>query len=186
MPDSPGRTRHDGDDGGTRRQRALAGGLEQALGRKPRLERLEAEREVSKTGRLQRGDVQLVDAARVVDVDPAVGDDAQSRLRLERRGEPIVTEPDAGELAALVLEREVAVAGARDRHAADLALDPHVAEPGIAADRVFHGTGDVADGEDLQRDRRRLGGPRARCRSGRGAGDRPCSPSWCELRQAVP
>ena len=94
---------------GPRRERALARRVEQALGREARLERLEPEREVAEPGRLERLDVELEGALRLEHVDPAVGDDAQAGLRLERRAQPVVAEPDALELAALVLEREVGV-----------------------------------------------------------------------------
>ncbi len=97
--------------------------------RQLRLERLEPEGEVAEPGRLDRRDVELVDALGIEHVDPAVGDDPEPGPRLERRGEPVVAEPDAGELAPFVLQREVGVAGARDRDPADLALDPHVAQP---------------------------------------------------------
>ena len=93
-----------------------------------RLERLELEREVAETGRLDRGDVQLIHALRLEDVHAAVSDYAQPRPRFERGRDAVVAEEDAGELAPLVLEREVAVPGRRDGHAADLALDPDVAQ----------------------------------------------------------
>ena len=71
--------------GGRDGQRPLPGGIEQALGREPRLELLEAEGEVAEPRRLQRLDVELERALRLEHVDPAVGDDAQPGLRLERR-----------------------------------------------------------------------------------------------------
>ena len=66
------------------RQRSLAGRLEQALGGQPRLERLEAQRQVAEPRRLDRLDVELERALRLEQVDPAVGDDPQPGLRLER------------------------------------------------------------------------------------------------------
>ena len=110
-------------------QRPLARAIEQALGRQAGLERLEPDREVAEARRLDRLDVELERALRLEHVDPAVGDDPQPGLGLERRREPLVAEPDALQLAALVLEGEVGVAGARDRDPADLALDPDVAQP---------------------------------------------------------
>ena len=71
----------DRDRARSRRQRPLAGGVEQALGGQPRLERLEPEREVAEPRRLDRIDVELQRALRLEQVDPAVGDDAQPGLR---------------------------------------------------------------------------------------------------------
>ena len=88
-------------------------------------------------------DVELVDAIRVEHVDPAVGDDPQPGPRLVRRGQPVVPEPDALELAALVLEREVRVARARHGDPPDLALDPHVVQPLVAPDGLADGPGDA-------------------------------------------
>ena len=64
---------------GSRRERPLAGRLEQALGREPRLQLLEAEREVPHPGGLDRLDVELERALRLEQVDPAVGHDPQTR-----------------------------------------------------------------------------------------------------------
>ena len=59
-------------------------GLEEPLGREPRLERLEAQRELADADRLDRVDVELVRALRLEDVDAAVGDEPDARPRLER------------------------------------------------------------------------------------------------------
>ena len=91
--------------------------------------------QVAEAGRLDRRDVELVDALGLEDVDPPVDDDAQPGPRLERRGQPLVAEEDAGQLAALVLQREVAVPGRRDRDAPDLALHPDVAQVRLAPGR---------------------------------------------------
>ena len=141
-------------------QRPLARGVEQALGRQPRLERLEPQGQVAEAGRLDRLDVELERALRLEQVDPAVGDDAQPGLRLERRAEPVVAEPDALELVALVLEREVGVAGRRDRDPADLALDPQVGQARVGADRAADRPGDLADAQDPDAERARRGGRR--------------------------
>ena len=95
---------------GRGRQRPLARRVEQPFGRESRLQRLEAQGQVAETRRLDRFDVQLQRALRLEQVDPAVGDDPEPGLGLERRPHPLVTEPDALELVALVLEREVGVA----------------------------------------------------------------------------
>ncbi len=128
-------------------------GLEQALRRELRLERLEPDGEIAEAGGLDGTHVELVHAARLEDVESPMGHDSQTDPGVERRGHPVVAEPDARQLAAVVLEAEVAVPGARDRHPADLALDPDVAQPLIATDRVADRAGDVAHGEDAERRR---------------------------------
>ena len=148
-------------------QRPLARRVEQALGGEPGLERLEPEREVAEPGRLDRVDVQLHRAGRLVQVDPAVDDDAQPGLGLERAAPPVVAEPHALELVALVLEREVGVPGGRHRDPPDLALDPQVDEPRVLADGAADGPGDLADGEDADPERARgAAGDRRRVRRG--------------------
>ena len=131
-----------------------------------RLERLEAQREVAEPGRLDRLDVELERALRLEEVDPAVDDDPEPGLRLERRSDALVAEPDALERAAVVLEAEVRVPGRADRHPADLALDPDVPQPVVGPDGLADGPRDLADAEDLQPER---AGRRARRRR-RGAG----------------
>ena len=126
----------------------LRAAVEQALGGEARLERLEPQGQVAEARRLDRLDVELERALRLEQVDPAVGDDAQPGLRLERRADPLVAEPDALELVALVLEREVGVACRRDRDPADLALDPQVGQARVGPDRAADRPGDLADAED--------------------------------------
>ena len=125
---APGRARDDRDRRGS--DAAAAACAPRRTGPpavEPRLERLEAQRQVAEPGRLDRVDVELERALRLVQVDPAVGDDPEPGLGLERRADAVVAEPDALELVALVLEREVGVPGGRHRDPADLALDPQVA-----------------------------------------------------------
>ena len=68
---------------GRGRQRTLARLVEQALGGEPGLERLEPDREVAEARRLDRLDVELDRALLLEQVDPAVDDDPEARLRLE-------------------------------------------------------------------------------------------------------
>ncbi len=112
LPRRTGGRRHHGDDPRSGRQRPLALRREEALGCQLRLQLLESDREVPHPARLDRIDVQLQRALRLVHVDAAMRNDAQSRLRLERRPNAIIAEPHALELGALVLEREVGVARA--------------------------------------------------------------------------
>ena len=169
-PDDAGRARDDGDRRRARRQRPLAGRVEQALLGQLRLERLEPERQVAEARRLDRLDVELERALRLEQVDPAVDDDPEAGLGLERRADPLVAEPDALERAAVVLEAEVGVARGADRHPADLALDPDVAQPLVGADGVADGPRDLADAEDLQPER-------AGRRAGFGSASGPASAS---------
>jgi len=84
-----------------------------------------------------------------------VGDDADSRLRLERRSNPLVAEPHALELRPLVLERKVRVPRARDRDPTDLALDPQVAQLVVGADGRRDRACRLGDGDAPDPDRRR-------------------------------
>ena len=131
--------------------------VEQPLGREPRLQSLEPKGQVAETGGLDRLDVQLQRALRLEDVDPAVGDDPKPGLGLERGPQPVVAEPHALELVALVLEREVGMARRGHRDPPDLALDPQVAEARIGADRAADRARDVADAQDAQAERARRG-----------------------------
>ena len=142
-------------------QRPLAGRVEQALLGELRLQRLEPERQVAEPGRLDRLDVELERALLLEEVDPAVDDDPEPGLRLERRADALVAEPDALERAAVVLEREVGVAGRADRDPADLALDPDVGQALVGPDGLADGPRDLADAEDPQPER---SGRRARRR----------------------
>ena len=108
-----------------------------------------------------------------------MGDDPEPGLCLERRAEPVVAEPDALELVALVLEREVGVPRGRDRDPADLALDPQVGQARVGADRAADGAGDLADAQDPDAERaRRLrrAGPAPGAAAGPAAGSRPDRP----------
>ncbi len=134
------------------RQRTLARRLEQALGRQARLELLEAQGQVAEAGRLDGTHVQLVHALLLEHVDPAPDDDPQAGPGLERRADPIVAEPHARELAALVLQREVGVPGGRHRDPADLALDPQVAQPVVGPDCVADGVAQLGHAQDRRSD----------------------------------
>ncbi len=123
-------------------------GVEQALLGESRLQRLEAQRQVAEARGLDRFDVELERSLRLEQVDPAVGDDPEAGLGLERRADALVAEPDALERVALVLEREVRVTRRADGHPADFALDPHVTQPFVRSDRIPNGIRDLADTED--------------------------------------
>jgi len=109
LPHDTGGTGDDGDRRRAGRQAALPRPIEQPLGRQARLERFEPQGQVAEPRRLDRLDVELQAAVGLIQVHPPVRDDPKSSLRLERGPHPVVAEPDALELAALVLEREVGV-----------------------------------------------------------------------------
>ena len=151
---------------GRERERPLPLRREQPLGGQLRLELLELDREVPHPAGLDRVDVQLQRALRLVHVDAPVRDDAKPGLGLERRANAFVPEPDALELGAVVLQREVGVAGARDRDPADLALDPQVPQLVVRADGRGDRPRSLADGQDpeaLERLSRRASWPNPRC-----------------------
>ena len=103
--------------------------------------------------RLERLDVELERALRLEHVHPPVGDDLEPGLRLERRPGPVVAEPHALELRAGVLEREVGVAGGRDRDPPDLALDPQVAQAVVGADAIADRPADLGHRPHTQPER---------------------------------
>ena len=87
-----------------------------------------------------------------------MGDDAKAGLGLERRPHPIVPEPHALELRPIVLQREIGMAGRRDRDPPDLALDPQVAQLVVGPNRGRDGARGLADGQDPGTDLGRAGG----------------------------
>ncbi len=139
------------------RKRPLPGRIEQPFGREPGLQSLEPECQVAEAGRLDRLDVQLERSLRLKEVDAAVGDHSEPGLSLERGTHPVVTEPHALELVALVLEGEVGMARRGDRDPPDLALDPQVGEARIGPHRAADRPGDVADPQDAKTERARRG-----------------------------
>ena len=128
LPDGAGRARDHGDRRGSGRQGAFAGGVEQPFSRQSRLQRLEPEHQIPETGWLDRLHVKLERTLRLEQVDPTVGHDPQPRLGLECRALAVVAKPDALELAALVLQREIRVSRGRYRDPSDLPLDPQVGQ----------------------------------------------------------
>ncbi len=174
LPHGAGRAGHHGDRRRPRRQRALPALVEQPFSGKAGLERLEPQGQVAEPGRLDRIDVELERALRLEQVDPAVGDHAQPGLRLERRVEPVIAEPDALELVALVLEREVGVSGRRDGDPPDLPLDPQVGQARIASNRHPDRPRDLADSRGsaprTSRAVRPAGEPWRRCPAAPGRG----------------
>ena len=121
---------HDADHARERGQRALAGGIEEALRLEPALELLEGELERAHALGLEQLDHQLVLAPRGVDVEAAEGQHLHAVLGLEAhppaRGRGRAR---ARSWAVVVLQREVRVPGAGRAEVGDLALDPDRREP---------------------------------------------------------
>ena len=76
--------------------------------------------------------------------------DLQPGLRLERRADPLVAEPHALQLGSGVLQREVRVAGGRDRDPPDLALDPQVPQPVVGPHALADRPADLGHGLDVE------------------------------------
>src|SRR6185503_17786967 len=157
-------------------QRPLPSRVEQPLLGEPCLERLEPQGEITDAGRLDRIHVELHGPGRLIEIDPTMDDDAETRLGREHRTLAVVAEPDALDLVALVLEREVGMTGGRHRDATDLALDPHVEESRILADRRADCPRDLADLEDLEPEGTGRGDARSHALLGTEAGLRYRSP----------
>ena len=133
-----------------RRAAVACGCVEQAFGGELGLECLELEGQVAEAGRLERVDVELVDALRLEYVDAACAtrrspSGARTGSSADRRGRSCT------DLGTLVLEREVAVAGGADADLADLALDPDVAQARRRTKCALHELCDLADAQDRMR-----------------------------------
>src|SRR5262249_40928068 len=101
-------------------------GVEQAFGGELLLELLEGELERAVAVELERFDLQLVFAARFVDVDAAARQHRGAVLRLELQEPGGRPEADAAELGFGVLQCEVVVAAGGELDAGDLTRDPDI------------------------------------------------------------
>jgi membrane protein CcdC involved in cytochrome C biogenesis len=126
------------------RERAFAGGVEEAFGEEAGLELLEGELVCACAARLQRVGDELELAARLVDGDTAAGEDGEAILRAEAEEQRLAAEEDDGKLRVAILEREVEMAGGRGAAVGDLAGDPDVGE--FALDVAADSGDEIADG----------------------------------------
>ena len=126
----------------------LAGGIEEALGLKLALERLEPGLEFADAGALDPLDDDLELAAGFVDA--GLGEDADFHAVLHHlRARPFAcTEHAALDLRAIVLEREIPVAAGLFLQVRDLAFDPELAE--LDLQQVLHPPHQLGDGEGLR------------------------------------
>jgi hypothetical protein len=98
---------------------------------------------------MQSIDVELINAATLIDGDVPMGGDP---VALSRQGEKplsLVAPHHASELRTDVLQGEIAMTGRCPRKARHLALDPEVAELFIAIEERLDVLGDLADRLDL-------------------------------------
>ena len=150
---------HDADLAREARQRRACGPRSNSPSAvQPRLELLEGELQGAEPLRLQQLDDQLVLAAlRRRPRRRRSAMHVQAVARLEADAPRAVAEQHAAQLRALVLEREVGVAGAVDLEVGDLALDPHRRKPLLHAPRAS-----CCDSWETVRTARSVIGPRRR------------------------
>ena len=132
--DGAGGRGDDADGAGKGGQRALAVGVEEALGLEALLELLEGQLQRAGADGLHGLGDQLHLAALLVDADAAAHQHVQAVFGAEAEQHGLAAEEHDGELGVGVLEREVDVAGGRGAVVGDLALDPDVAV--LLLDRV--------------------------------------------------
>ena len=131
---------------GQERQELLARLVEQAFGGELALALLEQRHQRAEAGRLQRLDDDLVARAVGIGGEPAGDDDLEALLGLEPHAAEHALPDHRLDLGALVLEREIDVAGAvRALVAGDLAAHAHVAV-GVL-DRALERGRQLGDGE---------------------------------------
>jgi len=128
------------------RQRALAVGVEQALGEQAGLELLEGELERAGAARLQGLGDELQLAAGLVDGDAAAREDSEAVLRAKAEQVGLLAKEHNLELGIAVFEREVDVAGGCGTAVGDLATDPDVLV--LLLDLAANAGDEVADTPD--------------------------------------
>ena len=112
------------------RQRPFARLVEESLRREPLLQLLERELERAAAERLEPIDDELQIAARRIERDLAADNDALAVGGREDEDLHRAAEHHAAQVAAVVLQREVEVPGARRTQVRDLARDENVRELG--------------------------------------------------------
>ncbi len=135
-----------GDDAHHRRQqrdRALAFGVEQALGGQALLQELDPREQRAGAGIFHPLDDELVGGALAIGGDAAGGDHLDPVLGHEPEARDGALPDHAGDLGRLVLEAEIDVAGGVALEFGDLAAHAHPAER--ALERALHRPGDFRD-----------------------------------------
>jgi hypothetical protein len=123
---SSSRRSDEADPARERRQRALAGRIEQALGLKPKPKFLELGRQESNAFRSNEVEDELEFAPLRIHGDSPMSDDPFSVFQLKSRH--VVAEKNGSQRSAGVFERKVPVPRLRSRVIRNLSLDPEVAE----------------------------------------------------------
>ena len=103
-------------------------GVEQALGLEALFQLLEGKLQGAQADRLDVLDVKLIFAARFVDADGAAHGDVQAVFGAKLEARKLGAKADAANLRAIILEREVKMAGLRGVRVGDFALDEDVGE----------------------------------------------------------
>src|SRR5262249_59342626 len=119
------------DGAGEARQRSLPLWREQPLRPEPRLQLLEGELEGAETARLEAVEIELEGAARRVHAHAAAGDHLHPVRGPELQDLRRRPEHHGGDLALIVLERQVDVAGGLGAEIRDLARDPDPADTAL-------------------------------------------------------
>ena len=133
----------DADHGGQQRQGALAGGVEQAFLGQAQAQRLDAGEQGAGAGVFHAVDDELVGGAFAIGADLALGDHFHPVLRHQAEARDGEFPHHTGDLAALILQREVDVAAGIALQLRDLAAHPDA--PERAFERAFHSAGNLRD-----------------------------------------
>jgi len=141
--------RHQADAARQRRQRALAGGVEQALGLQPRLQPQELLEQRALAGALHGFHHQLQVAARLVHRQAPAHLDRVTLARHELQQPGGAAEHGAAQLAGVVLEREITVPTGSAREARHLAAHRHRVEARLQ--QIRHGSRQRPNRPDARR-----------------------------------
>ena len=120
-------------------------GVEQALGGQPHAQHLDPRQQRAGAGIFHPLDDHLVRRPFAVSGDAAGGDHLDAVLGRQAKAGDRILPDDAGEFGALVLEREIDVAGRIALHLGNFAAHANAAE--LALQRAFDRAGDFRDGE---------------------------------------
>ena len=138
-------------------KRLLARGIEEALGVQALFQLIEGELQRAEADRLDVLDIKLIFAAGFVDADGAAHGDVQAVLGTEFQAGKLGAETDAANLRAIILEREIEMAGLGGVRVGHFALDENVGK--LAGEQVADAHGEVAHRPDrAARHQRKLKG----------------------------
>ena len=127
-------------------KRFLARGIEEALGVQALFQLIEGELQRAEADRLDVFDIKLIFAAGFVDADGAAHGDVQAVLGTEFQAGKLGAETDAANLRAIILEREIEMAGLGGVRIGHFALDEDVGK--LAGEEIADAHGEVAHRPD--------------------------------------